>query len=343
MKILITGSAGFIGYHLTKKLCQQGIEVIAIDSINNYYDEDLKYSRLAELGIYIDKLDSEHIRSSKYNDLIFKKIDLVDSDKIKKLFSENNFDIVCNLAAQAGVRYSITNPQTYIESNIKGFLNILEASKDSNINHLIYASSSSVYGLNKNYPYSVKNLSDSPASLYAASKKSNELMAHSYSHLYGLNTTGLRFFTVYGPWGRPDMAYFLFTKAAYENSEIKVFNNGDLYRDFTYIDDIVDGIEAIIKKSFIKKNNLDDESSNSHRIYNIGNNSPVSLMEFINKIESITGKEIKKVMKPMQMGDIYKTFADIDTLTEDYGFKPKTNLDDGLKIFNEWYKTYYKV
>jgi UDP-glucuronate 4-epimerase len=343
MKILITGSAGFIGYHLTKKLCQQGIEVIAIDSINNYYDEDLKYSRLAELGIYIDKLDSEHIRSSKYNDLIFKKIDLVDSDKIKKLFSENNFDIVCNLAAQAGVRYSITNPQTYIESNIKGFLNILEASKDSNINHLIYASSSSVYGLNKNYPYSVKNLSDSPASLYAASKKSNELMAHSYSHLYGLNTTGLRFFTVYGPWGRPDMAYFLFTKAAYENSEIKVFNNGDLYRDFTYIDDIVDGIEAIIKKSFIKKNNLDDASSNSHRIYNIGNNSPVSLMEFINKIESITGKEIKKVMKPMQMGDIYKTFADIDTLTEDYGFKPKTNLDDGLKIFNEWYKTYYKV
>jgi len=343
MKILITGSAGFIGYHLTKKLCQQGIEVTAIDSINNYYDEDLKYSRLAELGIYIDKLDSEHIRSSKYNDLIFKKIDLVDSDKIKKLFSENNFDIVCNLAAQAGVRYSITNPQTYIESNIKGFLNILEASKDNNINHLIYASSSSVYGLNKNYPYSVKNLSDSPASLYAASKKSNELMAHSYSHLYGLNTTGLRFFTVYGPWGRPDMAYFLFTKAAYENSEIKVFNNGDLYRDFTYIDDIVDGIEAIIKKPFIKKNNLDDASSNSHRIYNIGNNSPVSLMEFINKIESITGKEIKKVMKPMQMGDIYKTFADIDTLTEDYGFKPKTNLDDGLKIFNEWYKTYYKV
>lgn len=343
MKILITGSAGFIGYHLTKKLCQQGIEVIAIDSINNYYDEDLKYSRLAELGIYIDKLDSEHIRSSKYNDLIFKKIDLVDSDKIKKLFSENNFDIVCNLAAQAGVRYSITNPQTYIESNIKGFLNILEASKDNNINHLIYASSSSVYGLNKNYPYSVKNLSDSPASLYAASKKSNELMAHSYSHLYGLNTTGLRFFTVYGPWGRPDMAYFLFTKAAYENSEIKVFNNGDLYRDFTYIDDIVDGIEAIIKKPFIKKDNLDDASSNSHRIYNIGNNSPVSLMEFINKIESITGKEIKKVMKPMQMGDIYKTFADIDTLTEDYGFKPKTNLDDGLKIFNEWYKTYYKV
>ena len=343
MKILITGSAGFIGYHLTKKLCQQGIEVIAIDSINNYYDEDLKYSRLAELGIYIDKLDSEHIRSSKYNDLIFKKIDLVDSDKIKKLFSENNFDIVCNLAAQAGVRYSITNPQTYIESNIKGFLNILEASKDNNINHLIYASSSSVYGLNKNYPYSVKNLSDSPASLYAASKKSNELMAHSYSHLYGLNTTGLRFFTVYGPWGRPDMAYFLFTKAAYENSEIKVFNNGDLYRDFTYIDDIVDGIEAIIKKPFIKKDNLDDASSNSHRIYNIGNNSPVSLMEFINKIESITGKEIKKVMKPMQMGDIYKTFADIDTLTEDYGFKPKTNLDDGLKIFNEWYKAYYKV
>ncbi len=343
MKILITGSAGFIGYHLTKKLCQQGFEVIAIDSINNYYDEDLKNSRLAELGIYINKLDSEYIKSSKYNDLIFKKIDLVDTDKINKLFSENNFDIVCNLAAQAGVRYSITNPQTYIESNIKGFLNILEASKDNDIKHLIYASSSSVYGLNKKYPYSVNNSSDSPASLYAASKKSNELMAHSYSHLYGLNTTGLRFFTVYGPWGRPDMAYFLFTKAAYENSEIKVFNNGDLYRDFTYIDDIVDGIEAMIKKPFIKKDNINDASSNSHRIYNIGNNSPVSLMEFINKIETITGKEIKKVMLPMQMGDIYKTFADIDTLTEDYGFKPKTNLDDGLKIFNEWYRTYYKI
>ena len=343
MKILITGSAGFIGYHLTKKLCQQGFEVIAIDSINNYYDEDLKNSRLAELGIYINKLDSEYIKSSKYNDLIFKKIDLVDTDKINKLFSENNFDIVCNLAAQAGVRYSITNPQTYIESNIKGFLNILEASKDNDIKHLIYASSSSVYGLNKKYPYSVNNSSDSPASLYAASKKSNELMAHSYSHLYGLNTTGLRFFTVYGPWGRPDMAYFLFTKAAYENSEIKVFNNGDLYRDFTYIDDIVDGIEAMIKKPFIKKDNINDASSNSHRIYNIGNNSPVSLMEFINKIETITGKEIKKVMLPMQMGDIYKTFADIDTLTEDYGFKPKTNLDDGLKIFNEWYRSYYKI
>ena len=346
MKIFLTGIAGFIGFHVAKKLCDQGHDVIAIDSINNYYDEDLKKARLENLGIN-NSQNNNYIISTKYENLTFKKLDLTDSDNLNILFEEHDFEIVCNLAAQAGVRYSISNPSTYIDSNIYGFLNLLEASRKNSIKHVVYASSSSVYGLNADYPYSVSQSTDHPASLYAASKKSNELIAHSYSHIHKIPTTGLRFFTVYGPWGRPDMAYFIFTKAAYEGQEILIFNNGDLFRDFTYIDDIVDGISVILETPFrqvSKWDNINPDNSFSsapYRIYNIGNNTPINLIDFVEIIESITNKKIKKKMMGMQPGDIYKTFADIDNIKDQFGFNPKVDIKSGLTKFNKWYKEYY--
>jgi len=334
MKILVTGSAGFIGFHLVNKLAKQNIEIVGIDNINDYYSSDLKFARLQEAGIDQNTLEwNKKVPSSKHANYSFYRMNLENREQIEKLFSEEKFDIVCNLAAQAGVRYSIENPHAYIESNIVGFMNILEACRHHNIQHLIYASSSSVYGNSVTMPLSVEDRVDNPISLYAATKKSNELMAHTYSHLYGLQTTGLRFFTVYGPWGRPDMAYFSFTKNILENTPIKVFNHGDLYRDFTYIDDIVNGIEKIL---------FNPLGENSYRLYNIGNSTPVKLMDFIETIEKAVGKEAIKEYHDMQPGDVYKTFADVSALEKDFGYSPDTPIKKGINEFIKWYKSYYK-
>ncbi len=323
MKVLVTGTAGFIGYHLAKKLLKRGDEVIGLDNINDYYDVNLKYARLKELGIgngtsnLFEATQSELIQSSKFPKHKFVKMDLADTNSIYNLFKNEKFDAVCNLAAQAGVRYSIENPHAYIDSNIKGFMNILEACRHNNVTNLSYASSSSVYGLNKSQPFKTSDHTDHPVSLYAATKKSNEMMAHTYSHLYNISTTGLRFFTVYGPWGRPDMALFLFTKAALEGNKIDVFNNGEMLRDFTYIDDIVEGVIRVIDnpaKSDKKWNGKTGETSTSsapYKIYNIGNNNPVKLMDFITAIENKLGKNIEKNMMPIQAGDVPATYADV--------------------------------
>lgn len=323
-KILVTGAAGFIGFHLSRKLLSEGVEVVGFDNINDYYDVNLKYARLEIL--------------KGFQNFTFIKGDLADKSAIDKLFEENKFDIVVNLAAQAGVRYSIDNPQAYMESNIIGFFNILEACRHNPVEHLLYASSSSVYGNQQKTPFSTDDDVSKPISLYAATKKSNELMAYTYSHLYGIPSTGLRFFTVYGPFGRPDMAYFGFTDKIMKGETIKIFNNGDMYRDFTYIDDIVKGIENMLCNP-----PEPDENGDMATVYNIGNNSPEKLMYFIETLEKALGKTAVKEFLPMQPGDVYQTYADVTPLVEKFGFKPSTSIEDGLTKFVQWYKSYYNV
>ena len=333
-KILITGAAGFIGFFLSKKLLKDGFEVVGIDNLNDYYDPALKKARLAEIPA-----------GSAYT---FEKIDLADRAAMAELFSKHKFDAVMNLAAQAGVRYSLTNPNAYADSNLVGFVNILEGCRHSGVEHLVFASSSSVYGGNTTMPFSVHDNVDHPVSLYAATKKANELMAHAYSHLYGLKTTGLRFFTVYGPWGRPDMAYFLFTKAILAGEPINIFNNGEMKRDFTYIDDIVEGVARIIKSppepipDWDKKNPDPATSWAPYQIYNIGNNRVETLMHFIEVLEDCLGKKAKKIYLPMQDGDVAATYANVDDLDRDFDFKPTTTIEEGLKNFVGWYLDYYK-
>jgi len=334
-KILITGAAGFIGFHLSKRLLEQGREVIGIDNFTDYYDPNLKEDRLAML--------------KTHRNFSFYKLDMSDRDNMQRLFAQQKFDCVVNLAAQAGVRYSLINPQSYIDANIVGFANILEGCRHTGVKHLVFASSSSVYGINTKMPFSVHHNVDHPISLYAATKKSNELMAHTYSYLFSLPCTGLRFFTVYGPWGRPDMALFLFTKAILEGKPINVFNEGKMKRDFTYIDDIVEGVVRIIDKipEPDPKWNSDapDPSSSRtpYKIFNIGNNQPLELMYFIETIEKHLGKKAIKNLMPLQPGDVPATFADIDDLNKAVGFKPATSLDYGIEKFILWYRDYYKI
>lgn len=338
--ILVTGAAGFIGYHLTKNLLELGFSVYGIDNLNTYYDVILKYDRLKELGIATEEdafLRHKETQSTTYDYFKFHQIDLVDEQSINRLFRENTFDIVINLAAQAGVRYSIDNPRIYVQSNVVGFINVLEACRENKISHLIYASSSSVYGNAKKVPFSETDNVDNPVSLYAATKKSNELMAHTYSHLYGLKTTGLRFFTVYGPWGRPDMAPFLFTKAILDNLPIKAFNFGDLLRDFTFISDIIDGIVKIVHL------NSNESEKTKYNIFNIGNNNPVRLIDFIKAIEVNCKKDAILEMYPMQPGDVYQTYADISKLNEAVCYEPSVDIDKGVEVFIKWYREYYKA
>ncbi|MDB9782770.1 NAD-dependent epimerase [Winogradskyella sp.] len=339
MKILVTGAAGFIGYFTAKILTEKGHTVVGLDNINDYYDVNLKYGRLKALGIA--KADAElfnNVCQSNTTSFSFVRLNLEDRENLPKLFEAEQFDIVCNLAAQAGVRYSLENPETYVDSNLVGFLNILECCRNYTIKHLVYASSSSVYGLNKKIPFTTDDNVDHPISLYAATKKSNELMAHTYSHLFKIPTTGSRFFTVYGPWGRPDMAMFLFTDAIVNNRPIKVFNHGNMERDFTYINDIVEGVVRIIEKSAedrIKTNAL-------YKVYNIGNNNSVKLLDFIKEIESNLSKTATKTLLPMQPGDVVRTWADVDELIKDYDYSPNTSIQEGVKHFIDWYKNYYK-
>lgn len=348
MKILVTGTAGFIGHALAKKLLERGDEVIGIDTINDYYDVNLKYARLENTGIDRESIDYNlPVKSSIFPKYTFIKLALEDKANLTALFAEQSFDAVCNLAAQAGVRYSIENPDAYIQSNIVGFMNILESCRHNGVKNLCYASSSSVYGLNKAQPFQTSHHTDHPVSLYAATKKANEMMAHTYSHLYNISTTGLRFFTVYGPWGRPDMAPMLFASAISENRPIKVFNFGDMSRDFTYIDDIVNGIVNVIDNPATTNPDWDGQNPNPnsssapYRIYNIGNNQPVSLMEFIETIENAMGKEAEKIMMPMQDGDVQSTFADVDDLINHFDYKPDTKLADGIGEFINWYRNFY--
>lgn len=336
MKILVTGTAGFIGYHVAKRLLELGHQVVGLDNINDYYDLRLKYGRLAETGIAENEIVYGNLVQSKnYPEYRFIQLNLEDRENIETLFTHEKFDIVCNLAAQAGVRYSIENPYAYIDSNIVGFMNILECCRHNAIEHLVYASSSSVYGQNATVPFTEDGIVDKPVSLYAATKKANELMAYTYSHLYHLHTTGLRFFTVYGPWGRPDMAPMLFAKAITEGEPIKVFNNGDLIRDFTYIDDIVEGVIRVIES----KPNKEEIYS----IYNIGCSQPVKLLDFIHTMEDALGKKTELIMMPMQAGDVYQTYADTAKLATDFGYKPNITLKEGMEKFVKWYKMYNKV
>ena len=348
MKILVTGTAGFIGFHLAQKLLERGDEVVGLDNINDYYDVNLKYARLNEVGIKEDDISSNKlVQSSKYPNHKFIKAGLEEGEVINALFEKEKFDAVCNLAAQAGVRYSIENPHAYIDSNIKGFMNILEACRNYDVKNLSYASSSSVYGLNKSQPFKTSDHTDHPVSLYAATKKSNEMMAHTYSHLYNISTTGLRFFTVYGPYGRPDMAPMLFADAILNDRPIKVFNHGNMSRDFTYVDDIVDGIIKVIDNPATSSNNFDvknpspDISSAAYRVYNIGNNAPVQLLDFIETLEKSIGIEAKKNFMVMQPGDVVSTYADVSDLIKDFNYKPDTKLSDGIDEFVKWYKEFY--
>ncbi len=339
MRILVTGCAGFIGYHLTQKLIENGHNVMGIDNLNDYYDVRLKLDRLKELGIDSDNAlhQNKTVASDSFKSFKFVRMSIEDRENLPQLFNHNHFDVVCNLAAQAGVRYSLENPEAYVDSNIVGFLNVLECCKNHNIEHLVYASSSSVYGMNKKIPFTTTDSVDHPISLYAASKKSNELMAHTYSHLYGIRTTGLRFFTVYGPWGRPDMAMFLFTDAILKHKPIKVFNHGKLERDFTYIDDIVQGITQIVENRHTAAYNSD----NLYHLYNIGNSKSVKLLDFIEAIEDEIGLKASKEMMPMQPGDVEKTWADVSGLERDYNYRPNTPIKSGIRKFITWYKTYY--
>lgn len=344
MKILVTGCAGFIGFHLTRRLLSLGYEVTGIDNINDYYDVKLKYDRLAELGIDKNEIGSRLFSGSmRYPNLKFCKMDLIDQPAIFSLFDQSDFDLVVNLAAQAGVRHSITHPQVYIDSNIQGFFNILEASRKFHIKHLIYASSSSVYGLGSQLPFSTSGNTDQPASLYAATKKCNELLAHSYSHVFNLATTGLRFFTVYGPWGRPDMAMFLFTKAIAEQKPIQVFNQGNMKRDFTFIDDIVDGIVKVVEKAAnqILKSVAQQNTQIPYHIYNIGRGRSVALGEFISEIEKQLGTVAIKDYLPMQVGDIAETWSDVDDMRNDFRYQPKVDVATGVRHFVNWYSLYY--
>lgn len=351
MKYLITGVAGFIGFHVCKRLLEENtnIEIVGIDNLNSYYDVNLKYGRLQELGIDNQIEINKYKKSSNNKKFKFIQMDLVNSDSIQRLFKDEKFDIVINLAAQAGVRYSLKNPAAYIQSNIDGFLNILEGCRQNSIKHLVYASSSSVYGLNGKVPFSESDGIAHPVSLYAATKKANELMAHSYSHLYQIPSTGLRFFTVYGPWGRPDMSPFLFTDAILNNRPIKIFNNGNMLRDFTYIDDIVDGIIRVINHAPLPSKQWDNivsnpgSSSAPYKVYNIGNSKPIKLMDFITAIENAIGVVSKKEFLPMQMGDVYQTYADTTALQNDLGFIPKTDLNVGVKKTVDWYRSFYQI
>jgi UDP-glucuronate 4-epimerase len=348
MKILVTGTAGFIGFHLVRRLITEGHTVIGLDSINDYYDVNLKYSRLSVSGIEKDKIENNKlIQANGGIPYRFIRMNLEDRENLNRLFKNEQFDRVCNLAAQAGVRYSLTNPYAYIDSNITGFINILEACRHHGIKHLVYASSSSVYGLNESIPFSEKDNVDHPISLYAATKKANELMAHTYSHLYGLPTTGLRFFTVYGPWGRPDMALFIFTKAILEGKPIQVFNNGEMERDFTYVDDIVEGIFKLLMKEpagnpdWLASNPDPSSSPAPYHIYNIGNSKPVKLMDFIHAIEAALGKKAIIEFQPMQAGDVRRTWADVDQLEKYTGYKPQISVEEGIAIFVKWYLEYF--
>ncbi|MBA6156275.1 NAD-dependent epimerase [Tenacibaculum sp. S7007] len=336
MKVFVTGIAGFIGFHLTKNLLSEGHEVVGIDNINDYYDVNLKFARLKELGINREEAEVfyKESKSSSFNALKFVRLNLEDKEELFSLFKNESFDVVCNLAAQAGVRYSIENPNVYIQSNIVGYLNILEACRNFSIKHLVYASSSSVYGANTKIPFEESDRVDTPVSLYAATKKSNELMAHTYSHLYKIPTTGLRFFTVYGPWGRPDMSPILFADAISNNRSIKVFNNGNMERDFTFINDIVEGVKRVIEKPV--------ENRELYKIYNIGNNDSIKLMDFINEIETSLGKKATKEMMPMQMGDVKRTWASTVELKKDYNYKPSVKIKEGVQKFVEWYQNFYK-
>lgn len=333
--ILITGAAGFIGFHLSKRLLADGWRVVGLDNLNPYYDPSLKQARL-DLLVANPAFSHAHI-------------ELADRAAMERLFADHAFDAVVNLAAQAGVRYSLENPHSYVDSNVVGFVNILEGCRHSGVKHLVFASSSSVYGANTNMPFSVHHNVDHPVSLYAASKKSNELMAHVYSHLFGLPSTGLRFFTVYGPWGRPDMALFLFTKAILADRPIDVFNHGKMRRDFTFIDDIVEGVFRVISR--IPEPNPDwsgdhPDAATSYcpyKLYNIGNNNPVELMRYIEVLEECLGKKAQKNFLPLQMGDVPATYADVADLERDVGFKPRTSIETGIKRFVEWYRAYYKV
>lgn len=337
MKILVTGSAGFIGYHIVKKLLECGHEVVGADNLNNYYDVKLKYARLIDTGIDCsDIIENEFIQSSSYKNYRFIKLSIENRDKLSNLFDLENFEVICNLAAQAGVRYSIENPYTYIESNVVGFVNLLECSRKKNIKHFIYASSSSVYGMNSEVPYSESDRVDTPVSLYAATKRADELIAHVYSHLHHLPVTGLRFFTVYGPWGRPDMSPFLFLNSILHDRPINIFNNGDMYRDFTYIDDIVEGLFRVIETPLDSS-----ETDFYYKIYNIGSSCPIKLMDFITELEQISGKTALKTFLPMQPGDVYQTYADISNLRNDVGFQTSFNLKEGISRFYEWYIDFY--
>ena len=333
--VLVTGAAGFIGFHLSHRLLQDGCHVMGLDSVNNYYDPKIKRDRLAQLE------PNANFR--------FIQSDLADKEALNQIFSNMHIDAVVNLAAQAGVRYSLINPQAYVDSNLVGFVNILECCRHNKIKHLVFASSSSVYGANTKMPFSVHHNVDHPVSLYAASKKANELMAHAYSHLFKLPCTGLRFFTVYGPWGRPDMALFLFTKAIFEGKPIDVFNHGKMQRDFTYIDDIVEGVVRVLHKiptpnAHWSSNHPDPGTSYApYKIYNIGNNNPVQLSEFISEIEKAVGRTAVKNYMDIQPGDVPATYADIDDLVADVGFKPSTPLSRGIQMFIEWFKSYYKL
>lgn len=349
MKILVTGTAGFIGFHLAQKLIARGDEVVGIDSINDYYDVNLKYSRLQVSGIGRECIGyGKPVVSSKHSNYTFINLKLEDREGINRLFANYKFDRVCNLAAQAGVRYSLENPIAYADSNIVGFINVLEACRYNRIEHLVYASSSSVYGLNETMPFSTHHNVDHPISLYAASKKSNELMAHTYSYLFGLPTTGLRFFTVYGPWGRPDMALFLFTKAILEGKRIDVYNNGDMQRDFTYVDDIVEGVMRVMDSPSKPDPNWTGEKPNPsssvapYKIYNIGNSNPVKLMDFINAIEAALSLKAEINFLPLQPGDVPSTWANVDDLWKNLDFKPATSITTGIANFVAWYKEYYK-
>ena len=332
MIVLVTGVAGFIGSYVAHYLLERGDKVIGIDNLNDYYEVKLKKDRLEDSGVK-SKLSS----STVYENFTFYHIDIANESSLEKIFIDYNFDVVCHLAAQAGVRYNLENPSTYLQSNIVGFANILELAKKSKIKHLVYESSSSVYGLNKKVPFSEKDNVDSPISLYAATKKSNELMAYTYSHLYNMPVTGLRFFTVYGPWGRPDMAYFLFVKAILNNEPIKVYNHGQMERDFTYIDDIVEGIIRLIDNK--PKSSMD---SPPYKLYNIGNSKPVNLLHFIETIEHSLGKKAIKQFEPIQAGDVPLTYADVRSLISDMKYTPKTSIEEGIKKFVDWYLSYYK-
>lgn len=333
--ILVTGAAGFIGFHLCQRLLHRGDKVVGIDNLNDYYDVFLKQDRLAQL--------------QQLPGFSFQKLDLANQEGMTKLFASQHFDGVVNLAAQVGVRYSVKNPQAYVQSNLVGFVNILEGCRYSGVEHLVFASSSSVYGANTKIPFSVHHTVDHPVSIYGASKKANELMAHTYSHLYNLPITGLRFFTVYGTWGRPDMAPFLFTKAILEGKPIDVFNYGKMRRDFTYIDDIVEGVVRVLDKVPEANHNWssdlpDPSSSNApYKLYNIGNNQPVELMHFIEVLENCLGKKAEKHMLPLQPGDVLATYADVDDLVQDVGFKPNTSIETGIERFVAWYREYYKI
>jgi UDP-glucuronate 4-epimerase len=350
MKFLVTGTAGFIGFHLTNRLLADGHTVVGVDSINDYYDITLKYNRLAFAGIHKTGISyNKPVISSKNAAYTFHQLKLEDKEGLQQVFKQHSFDTVINLAAQAGVRYSLINPDAYINSNITGFVNILECCRHNNIGHLVYASSSSVYGLNDSVPFSTSQNVDHPVSLYAASKKSNELMAHVYSHLFSLPTTGLRFFTVYGPWGRPDMALFLFTKAMLEGRPIQVFNNGNMQRDFTYIDDIVEGIVRVALNppkpgaGWVASTSDASASSAPYKVYNIGNNAPVKLMDFITAAEKELGITAVKEYLPIQPGDVPSTYADVTDLVRDLGYKPATTVEFGIKQFILWYRHYYGV